>query len=57
MSGIGGTNESSTEDIYNERLNVWIKTTATRIKWPGAGEHFMLNCVEVTKYKDPKQEE
>ncbi|MGI5965887.1 MAG: diguanylate cyclase domain-containing protein [Anaerotruncus rubiinfantis] len=57
MSGIGGKNESSTEDIYNERLNVWIKTTATRIKWPGAGEHFMLNCVEVTKYKDPKQEE
>lgn len=46
----GDPSSRSTQIIYNERLNIWLESTATNIVWDTDLPACLINCIDVTKY-------
>ncbi|MEF9998767.1 MAG: EAL domain-containing protein [Lachnospiraceae bacterium] len=40
------------EDLYNERLNLWLETTASPIHWLDGTPAFLISCSDITQQKN-----
>lgn len=55
---LGETDQNRvTADIYNEGLDVWVRTTASGIDWEEGSRSVFINCVDITEYMKIKNKE
>lgn len=51
IQGITSNSDRCTKEIYNNTLDVWTKTTASRVNWTGLNNTALLCCTDITMYK------
>lgn len=51
LQGITSDGDRCTREIYNDTLDVWTMTTASKVNWTGLDNTVLLCCTDITKYK------
>lgn len=52
MRDLGGGTTQCRKEIYNKKLNIWVETTSTRLRWRDGSAACLISCADITPQKE-----